>query len=114
MTLHLTKKLSSTKLLSSALVVAALVTTGSSSPVRADVVTPAQWLQRQPKPTFKPGHTLPRLMRYGWSLPLDTNVELTENWHYALHLPIYLDTSAVPGGAAASCYRSRSKSAASM
>ncbi len=55
-----------------------------------EMITPAQWLKRQPKPIFKPGHTMPRLTRYGWSLALDTNVELTENWHYALQLPTYL------------------------
>ena len=51
---------------------------------QAQTVTPAQWLASQPKPAFKAGHTLPRLTRYGWSMPLDVRVKLCEDWGYAL------------------------------
>jgi hypothetical protein len=57
-----------------------------AAPGRAalDEVTPAQWLAAQPKPVFRPGHTLPRLARWGWGLPQDVRVELAEHWGYAL------------------------------
>ncbi len=78
------------RFLTAAIALAALAVSTCASQPPVEMITPAQWLQRQPKPIFKPGHTLPRLTRYGWSLRLDTNVELTENWHYALQLPTYL------------------------
>ncbi len=83
----------STKLLSLAFGIAALV--AAPCPSRAQtaapaaappvaLITPAQWLQRQPKPIFKPGHTMPRLTRYGWDLSLETSVEFADNWNYVL------------------------------
>ena len=48
------------------------------------LITPAQWLQLQPKPMFKPGHTMPTLTRYGWDLSYETHKVLAEDWHYAL------------------------------
>ncbi len=53
-------------------------------------LTSAAWLESQPKPAFRVGHTLPRLTRYGWSLPFDTRVELTEDWGYALEYGGYV------------------------
>lgn len=58
-----------------------------AAPSRADEasrVQPAVYLASLPKPRFKAGHTLPRLTRYGWALPLDARKELAESWHYAL------------------------------
>ena len=60
---------------------------------KVEMITPAQWLKRQPKPIFKPGHTLPRLTRYASWFGSGTSVELTENWHYALQIPNYLNES---------------------
>ena len=51
--------------------------------------TPAAWLARQPKPQFRPGHTLPPLTRFGWTLPFDARVELAEHWGYALEFGGY-------------------------
>ena len=50
----------------------------------ASAETPAAYLKRQPKPRFRPGHTLPPLTRYGWTLPFDTRVEFAGNWGYCL------------------------------
>jgi len=47
------------------------------------LITPAQWLQLQPKPMFKPGHTMPALTRYGWDLSYETHKVLAEDWHNA-------------------------------
>ena len=43
-------------------------------------------LRAAPKPTFKQGHTLPPLTRWGWAMPFDVQVELTKHWGYALEL----------------------------
>lgn len=48
------------------------------------LLRPAAYLASLPKPRFKAGHTLPRLTRYGWSLPLDARKELADSWNYAL------------------------------
>ena len=54
-------------------------------------VTPAQWLDAQPKPAFKAGHTLPRLTRYGWEcMPLVTGKPLAKDWGYALEFTRYV------------------------
>ena len=57
---------------------------------QTNLVTPAQWLALQPKPQFKPDHTLPRLTRAGWVLDISTNtaVELATHWGYALELEL--------------------------
>lgn len=50
----------------------------------AGFITPAQWLGRQPKPKFKPGHTLPPLTRYGWCLGFESQKEFAEHWGYCV------------------------------
>lgn len=52
-------------------------------------VTAAEYLAAQPKPHFKPGHTLPPLTRFGWTLPFDARVELADNWGYGLEFGGY-------------------------
>ena len=47
-------------------------------------VTIAQWLADQPKPAYKADHSLPRLTRYAYSMPVAARIELCENWGYAL------------------------------
>ena len=51
--------------------------------------TPAGYLEKQAKPVFKEGHGLPRLSRFGWTLPFEARVELARNWGYALELGGY-------------------------
>ena len=51
---------------------------------KVEMITPAQWLQRQPKPMFKPGHTLPRLTRYAYDLDVETFRELAGDWNYVV------------------------------
>ena len=65
------------------------------SPPPVALVTPAAWLKTQPKPAFRAGYTLPRLTRYGWSLPLDARIEMTENWGYALEYGGYVGPESV-------------------
>ncbi len=93
-TLYILMKLVRMKPRSLAFGIAALATAAEPSQAQTAIdvpaappialITPAQWLQRQPKPIYKPGHTLPRLTRYGWDLSLETSVEFTENWNYVL------------------------------
>jgi hypothetical protein len=47
-------------------------------------VLPAEYLASLEPPEFAPGHTLPRLTRYGWTLDFDTRVDLARRWGYAL------------------------------
>jgi hypothetical protein len=47
-------------------------------------------LRAAAKPHFRAGHTLPPLTRWGWTLPYDVRVELTENWGYALEFGGYV------------------------
>ena len=47
-------------------------------------VTLDQWLEDQPKPAYKAGHSLPRLTRYAYSLPVAARIKLCEDWGYAL------------------------------
>lgn len=47
-------------------------------------VRPADYFASLPAPAFAPGHTLPRLTRYGWTLDFDTRVEIARRWGYAL------------------------------
>jgi hypothetical protein len=54
------------------------------------MTTPLAYLQAQPKPNFKPGHTLPPLTRYGWTMPFDLCKEYADNWGYVLPLEGYL------------------------
>jgi len=60
-----------------------------------ELIAPAQWLARQEKPRFREGHTLPRLTRFGWTLPLDARIELAENWGYALEFGGYTTDAVV-------------------
>lgn len=52
-------------------------------------VTAAEYLAAQPKPHFKPGHSLPPLTRFGWTLPFEARVELADNWGYCLEFGGY-------------------------
>jgi len=68
------------------LAVAALMAL-SAAPLGAK--TPMEHLQEAPKPTFREGHTLLPLTRWGWTMPLEVRVELTEHWGYALEFGGY-------------------------
>ncbi len=60
-------------------------------PPASEKVTPAEWLDAQPKPAFKAGHTLPRLTRYGYEcMPLSTGKPLAKDWGYALEFTRYV------------------------
>ena len=60
-------------------------------PPASEKVTPTEWLDAQPKPAFKAGHTLPRLTRYGWEcMPLVTGKPLAKDWGYALEFTQYV------------------------
>ncbi|MFM5896651.1 MAG: hypothetical protein ACKO8W_03960 [Dolichospermum sp.] len=48
------------------------------------VVNSFDYLKQLPAPSFKQGHTLPPLTRFGWTLPFETRVELADRWGYAL------------------------------
>ena len=68
-----------------------LVTAGSAAAERpkdvaipAGHVLPAEYLASLRAPAFAPGHTLPRLTRYGSVLDFDTRVEFARRWGYAL------------------------------
>ena len=61
---------------------------------KVEMITPAQWLQRQPKPIFKPGHTMPRLTRYAYDLDVETFKELAGDWNYVVQTN-YLSEEAV-------------------
>jgi hypothetical protein len=71
---------------------AALLALLGGAALPAPAMTAAEWLQAQPKPRFREGHTLPRLTRYGWigNVPMDARIELCESWGYALQLGPYL------------------------
>ena len=58
-------------------------------------MTPAEYLAAQPKPAFRPGHTLPPLTRFGWTLPLDARIALAEHFGYALEFGGYADADTV-------------------
>jgi len=62
---------------------------------RAATVSPATWLARQPRPAFRPEHTLPPLTRWGWSLDFETRVEFATHWGYCLELAGYLNDALV-------------------
>ena len=56
----------------------------TSSPAHAE--TALAHLRAEPRPVFKEDHALLPLSRWGWSLPVETSVELCEYWGYALEL----------------------------
>ena len=79
--------------------VAALAFWGFLSGPSADAQTligPATWLDSQAKPAFRPGHTLPRLTRYGWDFPVDVRQKLCEDWGYALEFGVAKKNAADP------------------
>lgn len=49
----------------------------------------------EPKPYFKPGHTLPPLTRYGWLEPFEVRKPFAEDWGYALLFSGYTSESVV-------------------
>lgn len=53
-------------------------------------VTPVGFLQQQPRPLFKEGHTLPPLTRYGWALPFELRKAFADHWGYAVELGGYV------------------------
>jgi hypothetical protein len=57
-----------------------LVLTSHTAPAE----TALEHLQAEPRPMFKEGHTLLPLNGWGWSLPVETSLELCEHWGYAL------------------------------
>ena len=57
--------------------------------------TVAAYLNTQPKPVFREGHTLPPLTRYAWSLGFDTRVALARDWGYALEYGGYATIGSV-------------------
>lgn len=61
----------------------------------ASVVSPAQYLQSLSAPKFKPGHTLPPLTRFGWTLPFEARVELAKRWGYTLEWGNYASPEGV-------------------
>jgi hypothetical protein len=62
--------------------------------ITAQAETALEHLQAEPRPVFKQGHTLPPLSRWGWSLPVETSVELCEHWGYALEFGSYATMAA--------------------
>ena len=75
--------------------VLSVATPALSADVDEPLITPTEWLARQPAPLFRDGHTLPRLTCYGWSLPFDLRVRLAEDWGYALSFSGYATSEAV-------------------
>lgn len=69
------------------LLVVALLTAAHA----ADAPVPAiDQLRAAEAPHFRPGHTLPPLTRWGWSMPYEVRVELCERWGYALEFGGYV------------------------
>ncbi len=64
------------------------------TPVHAK--TALELLREAPRPHFREGHSLPPLTRWGWTMPYDVRVELTEHWGYALEFGGYA-TEALAG-----------------
>jgi hypothetical protein len=52
---------------------------------------PDELLAEQPPPTFRKGHTLPPLTRWGWTMPLDVRIALCKRWGYALEFGVIND-----------------------
>jgi hypothetical protein len=81
-----------------AVLLAVLAARAAEAPPQAPAgaeLSSADWLKAQPKPAFRADYTLPRLTRYGWVLPFETKVELTESWGYALEFGGYVDDETV-------------------
>ncbi|NPV46411.1 MAG: hypothetical protein HPY69_05615 [Armatimonadetes bacterium] len=60
----------------------------------ANAITALERLQSADQPRFRPGHTLPPLTRWGWTMPYDVRVELARNWGYALEFGGYVTDDA--------------------
>ena len=63
--------------------------------IPAGHVLPADYLAGLAAPSYAPGHTLPPLTRFGWTLDLDTRIELARRWGYALEWGGYATEKAV-------------------
>lgn len=51
------------------------------------MVTPRQWLERQTRPVFRPGHGMPMLgQMHCINPPVDVRIELARNWGFAVRL----------------------------
>jgi len=57
--------------------------------------TALEQLRAAEAPHFRPGHTLPPLTRWGWTMPFEVRVELAERWGYALEWGGYASAEAV-------------------
>ena len=60
-----------------------------------NAATLCELLEAAKPPLFKAGHTLPRLSRWGWSMPFEVRVKLCEEWGYGLEVGGYLTEGAV-------------------
>ena len=58
-------------------------------PLSASPKTALDFLKEAPKPSFRKGHTLPPLTRWGWTMPLEVRIELADRWGYALEFGPY-------------------------
>jgi hypothetical protein len=58
-------------------------------------LTLAEHLKAANAPVFRQDHTLPPLTRWGWSMPIDVRIELTEKWGYALEIGGYVTDALV-------------------
>lgn len=82
--------------LTQTILVVGLFVLGLSQTLSADdLIAPDAWLAAQNPPKFRPGHTLPLLTRYGWSLPFELRILLAKRWGFALEFGSYADRSAV-------------------
>lgn len=61
----------------------------------APSLTLEQHLKAATPPVFREGHTLLPLSRWGWSMPFEVRVELTEKWGYALEFGGYVTDATV-------------------
>jgi hypothetical protein len=59
-------------------------------------ILPADYIASyEPKPFFKPGHTLPPLTRYGWLSPFAARKLFAQDWGYAVELSGYTSDAVV-------------------
>ena len=59
-------------------------------------ILPADYIASyEPKPFFKPGHTLPPLTRYGWVAPFAARKLFAQDWGYAVEFSGYVSESIV-------------------
>ncbi len=64
------------------------VTAPAAVPSAAPAKSPGELLAAQAPPTFRRGHTLPPLSRWGWNMPVDVRIALCERWGYALEFGV--------------------------